>query len=80
MSKTVTLRLKDEVYDKVRRLAERENRSLSNFIETALLQVVEESLLVDEFEMAEIEANRELLESLRRGLEDMKEGRGRLLG
>ncbi len=67
MSRIVTLRLKGDVYEQVRRLARRENRSLSNFIETALQRVIGESLLVDEFEMAEIESNRELMESLGRG-------------
>ena len=31
MSRTVTLRLKDSVYQRIRTLAERDNRSLSNF-------------------------------------------------
>jgi predicted transcriptional regulator len=37
MSRTVTLRLSDETYQQFRTLAERENRPLSNFIETAAL-------------------------------------------
>ena len=35
MSKTVTLRLSEKTYERFRTLAERENRPLSNFIETA---------------------------------------------
>ncbi len=79
MSRTVTLRLPDSLYDLFRTLAERENRPLSNFIETAASRYVESELLVDEFEMAEIESNRDLIQSLHRGTEDAKNGRGRFV-
>jgi len=77
MSKTVTLRLDDETYRKLRLLAERDNRPLSNFIETAALRFVESEQLVDEFEMAEIRANKALNQSLKRGIRDAKAKRGR---
>ncbi len=77
MSKIVTIRLDDQVYDRFRVLAERDNRPLSNFIETAALRFVEEDNAVDEFEMAEIRKNTVLNESLKRGLRDAKAGRGR---
>ncbi len=77
MSKTVTLRLPDQTYEHFRRLAGLENRPLSNFIETAAARYVESQQFVDEFEMAEIEANTELNRSLNRGIEDAKAGRGR---
>ena len=35
MSKTVTLRLDEEVYQRFRSMAERDNRPLSNFIENS---------------------------------------------
>ncbi len=79
MSRTVTLRLPDPLYDLFRTLAERENRPLSNFIETAASRYIESELLVDEFEMAEITSNRELTQSLHRGAEDAKNGRGRFV-
>ena len=56
MSKTVTLRLDESVYGKLRNWAERDNRALSNFIETAALRFIEEHEVVDEFEMAEIDS------------------------
>ena len=77
MSRTVTLRLKDSVYERLRTLAEGDNRSLSNFIETAALRYLEQEEHVDEFEMQEISGNRPLNESIARGLEDAKERRGR---
>jgi len=78
MSKTVTLRLDEKIYEKFKRLAELDNRPLSNFIETAALRHIEEEELVDEFEMAEIRDNVDLNRSLKRGLRDAKAKRGRL--
>ena len=47
-SKIVTLRLKDSVYQRFRTLAERDNRPLSNFIETATLRYLEQEEYADE--------------------------------
>jgi predicted transcriptional regulator len=79
MSIVVTLRLKDPVYRMFRGMAEKQNRSLSNFIETAALRFVEEQEFVDGFEMAEIKANKELNRSLRHGILDAKKKRGRFV-
>jgi predicted transcriptional regulator len=76
MSRIVTLRLHDEVYARFRTLAERENRPLSNFIETAALRHVESEMFADEFEMEEIRSNAGLNRSLNRGLKDAQAGRG----
>ncbi len=76
MSKTVTLRLDDTVYRRLRRLAEQDNRPISNFIETAALRFVESAQFVDEFEMNEIRENTSLNRSLNRGLKDAKARRG----
>ena len=80
MSKTVTLRLKDSLYKLLRRLAEKDNRTLSNFIETATLRYIEENEFADEYEMAEIRDNKDLNKSLKRGLKDAKMKKGRLVG
>jgi len=79
MSKTVTLRLDDRLYSRFRKLAEQDNRPLSNFIETAALRFVENEQFVDEFEMAEIRGSRSLNESIRRGLRDATAKRGRFV-
>ena len=79
MSKTVTLRLPDQAYERFRMLAQRENRSLSNFIETAASRYVEADQFVDEFEMSEIETNTELNRSLKRGIKDAEAGHGRFV-
>lgn len=79
MAKTVTLRLKDSVYLRLRTLAERDNRSLSNFIETATLRYLEQEEYADEFEVLEIRQNAALKESIERGLADAAEKRGRFV-
>ena len=76
MSKTVTLRLNDPVYQLFKGVAERENRPISNFIETAVMRFVQDHETVDEFEMAEIRGNSELNQSLKRGHQDAKHRRG----
>ena len=79
MSRVVTLRLPEETYEQFRTLAARENRPLSNFIETAAMRYVETEQSVDEFEMDEIRGNAELNRSLKRGMKDAKAGRGRFV-
>ncbi len=76
MSKTVTLRLNDEIYQRFRRLAERDNRPMSNFIETAVLRFIESEQFIDDYEMEEIRGNEELNKSLKRAMRDVKAKRG----
>lgn len=80
MSRTITLRLKDSVYNLLRRLASQDNRTLSNFIETSTLRYIEEHEYADEYEMAEIRDNQELNKSLKRGMKDVKLKKGRFVG
>jgi predicted transcriptional regulator len=79
MSKIVTLRLPESTYQRFSILAERENRSLSNFITTAALRYTESDQYVDDFEMKEIKANADLNRSLQRGVKDAKAGRGQFV-
>jgi len=76
MSKTLTLRLDEPVYQLFKTVAARENRPVSNFIETAAMRFVQENETVNEFEMAEIRGNTELNRSLKRGHLDAKNRRG----
>ena len=54
MSKTVTLRLNDKNYNLFKLYAERDHRTLSNFIETSALRFIENELYCDDIEMEEI--------------------------
>ena len=79
MSKTVTLRIGENLYEKIKEYANSENRTLSNFIETATLKYIEEVELVEEYEMKEIVTNTELLKRLKKGSKDSKQKRGRFV-
>ena len=77
MSKTITLRLDDKVYQRFKGMASHDNRPISNFIATAALRFMDEHEYVDEFEMAEIKDNAGLNRSIKSGLRDAKAKRGR---
>ncbi|MBV6504680.1 MAG: hypothetical protein ILNGONEN_00230 [Syntrophorhabdaceae bacterium] len=79
MAKVVTLRLDDDIYHTFKTLADQENRPLSNFIETAALRYINEIEFVDEFEMAEINSNTGLKDSMDKGIEDYKDLKGRFI-
>jgi uncharacterized protein (DUF1778 family) len=79
MAKTVTIRLKEEVYRIFAEAAKSENRSLSNLIETAALNKVREQQFVDDAEMAEILADDNLVARIRRGSKQTKKQKGRFV-
>jgi len=72
--KTVTMRVDDSVYQMISLAASGERRNISNFIEFATLQYLSSSQYVDNTEMAEIMADKELVQNLRRGFEEVKNG------
>ena len=78
MAKTVTVRLDDRAYELIRKAAEGERRSISNFIENADLRYLTDELTVSDQEMEEIMADEALIASLRKGLADAKAGRYRV--
>ena len=79
MSKTVTLRIDEELLERFKAHAKMENRSVSNFIETATLQYIDKIEHTDEFEMSEILNNKPLLKNLKKGSQDAKHKRGRFV-
>lgn len=72
--KTVTMRVDDSVYQMIALAASGERRNISNFIEYATLQYLSSSQYVDHAEMAEIMADKELVQNLRRGVEEASNG------
>jgi predicted CopG family antitoxin len=79
MHKTVTLRLKDDVYKIFAQMAKAENRSLSNLIETAALKNIREQQFVDDIELAEIMSNDDLLKRLKEGSSEARLSKGRFV-
>ncbi len=80
MGKTVTLRIEDKTYQAFVRKAKAENRSLANFIETAVKAHIQETAFADDAEMAEILATEQLLDRLRKGSHDARRKKGTLIG
>ena len=80
MPKTVTLRIDDETYKAFLKRAKSENRSLANFIESAVKSHVKEQEFSDDSEMADILANDRLVQRLRKGSAQAKQKKGRLIG
>ena len=72
--KTVTMRVDDTVYDMIKLAADGQKRNLSNFIEFATVQYLTSSQFVENDEMAEILEDKELVQNLMNGLEDLKKG------
>lgn len=79
MAKTVTLRVEDAIYKSFVRHAEEEKRSLSKFIEHAVVYYTKRSAFVDDEEMREIAAADGLVRRLKQGVEDAKKGKGRFV-
>ena len=79
MSKTITLRLPDEVYDMFRQAAEAQRRPISNLIETAALENIRNGLFADDAEMAEILEDESLVKRLKKGSKDAHHRRGRFV-
>jgi len=79
MPKTVTLRLKEEVYKAFVEAAQAENRPLSNFIETAAFAKMREQQFADDLEMAEIRGNQELIKRINKGSEEARARKGRFV-
>ena len=79
MPKTVTLRLKDDVYQMFSEAAEAENRPISNLIETAALLKIRESQFVDDVELAEISSSADLMKRIRRGSREARTRKGRFV-
>ena len=79
MHKTVTLRLKDDIYKIFAETAKAENRSLSNLIETAALKSIRDQQFVDDLELAEILSNTDLMNRLKEGSKQARKMKGRFV-
>ena len=76
-TKTVTMRLPEDVYAKISFLAKEDNRPISNYIETIARRYIEQESLMDAFEMKGIRENKSLLERLKKAHESARKGKGR---
>ncbi len=79
MAKTVTVRMDDSTYKRIKSAAEAERRTISNFMEYATLSYVENSSFVDRDEMKGISEDTELLTTLSKAMGDIKRGKYRIV-
>ena len=77
--KTLTLRVDDDIYNMIKQASDGAKRNISNFIEYATLQYLTSSQYIDNNEMIEILDDKDLVESLNQGLEEVKEGDYRIV-
>ena len=79
MSKTITLRISEDHYEAFKRYAQRENRKISNAIETLAMKQLEDAYFTDDLETAEILSDAGLLERIRAGTKQAKAKKGRVI-
>ena len=79
MSKTITIRIKDDIYEMFKKAAEGDRRTISNFMEYATLAYLTNDIYVSDNEMNEIINNSILIKSLKSGLNDVKNGSYRIV-
>ena len=77
MAKTITLRVEDNIYNTLKRAADGDRRSISNFIEFATINYILENSTVEDTEMNEILF---FEKDLKKGLDDIKKGRYKTIG
>ena len=80
MSRSVTIRLNDDVYNRFHEMAAEEHRSVSNLIETFASRKLEEELFTNTFETSDIASDKTLLARLKKGHQDVVNKKGRLIG
>ena len=79
MSKTITIRIKDDIYEMFKKAAEGDRRTISNFMEYATLAYLTNDIYISDNEMNEIINNSILIKSLKSGLNDVKNGNYRIV-
>ncbi|MDR1149641.1 MAG: CopG family transcriptional regulator [Spirochaetaceae bacterium] len=77
MGKTITLRVDDNIYNTLKRAADGDRRTISNFIEYAAINYIFNNNIVDDNEMEEIMV---FEKDIKKGMEDIKKGRYKIIG
>lgn len=72
MSKTITLRVDDDLYEMIKTAAKGERRSISSLLEYSALFYITNSSYVTDSEMKEILNDKELVAGIKRGLDDIE--------
>jgi len=79
MGKTISIRIDDETYKRIKSAAESEKRTISNFMEYATMAYLENSNFVSDEEMIQIAEDHELMNRLQQSIQDIKRGNYRIV-
>jgi uncharacterized protein (DUF1778 family) len=79
MSKTITLRIEDPIYDIFKKAADGERRNISNFVENATIQYLTSEFYATDEEMNEILSDKQIVSSLRKGLKEVTQGKYKIV-
>lgn len=77
MAKTITLRVEDNVYNTLKRAADGDRRTISNYVEYATINYIFNNNIVDDNEMEEIMVFKKDMDN---GLDDIEKGRYKIIG
>ncbi len=77
MSKTVTIRLDEDVYQTIKSAAQAEKRTISNLMTYAVVSYLESSSFVSDEEMRDISEDKDLIHRLQNALKDVEQGNTR---
>jgi len=77
MAKTITLRVDDNIYNTLKRAADGDRRTISNFIEYAAINYILNENMVDDNEMREITV---FERDIKKGLDDIQKGKYKIIG
>ena len=77
MAKTITLRLDDNVYNTLKRAADGDRRTISNYIEYATINYIFNNNIVEDSEMNEIMF---FEKDMDKGLADIAKGKYKIIG
>jgi len=77
MAKTITVRVNDDVYDMLKKAAEGQKRTISNYIEYATINYTVNEAVVDDIEMNEVLS---FSRDIKKGLADISAGRYKIIG
>ena len=79
MGKTITLRIDDDTYTLIKKAANGQRRSISNFIEFATVSYLTEDSYISDEEMNEIIMDKELIKNIGAAKKDIKDRKYRIV-
>jgi uncharacterized protein (DUF1778 family) len=80
MSKTITMRIDDDIYQMFKKAAHGARRTISNFLEFAAISYLSQDTYISDSEMKEIIKDKDLLRDLKHGEKEIREGRYKVVG